>query len=86
MMEPMPDVPMLMTDYFRNDVLIKRSYIRIEWCQQALVSPLRKEVQTEDGRIRYWIFVSELGRYLRVVTLDDGVTVHNAFPDRRFQP
>ena len=26
------------------------------------------------------------GRYLRVVTLEDKVTVHNAFPDRRFRP
>lgn len=86
MIEPKPDAPMLMTDYFRNDVLIKRSYIRIEWCQQALVAPFRKEVQPEDGRIRHWVFIPELGRYLRVVTLEDGATVHNAFPDRRFQP
>jgi hypothetical protein len=26
------------------------------------------------------------GRYLRVVTLDDRTTIHNAFPDRRFRP
>ncbi len=37
-------------------------------------------------RIRHWGFVSELNRYLRVVTLEDGVTIHNAFPDRRFKP
>jgi len=24
-----------MTDYFRNDVLIKRPYIRIEWCESS---------------------------------------------------
>lgn len=24
--------------------------------------------------------------YLRVVTLDDGCTIHNAFPDRGFTP
>jgi hypothetical protein len=35
-----------------------------------------------DGRIRQWIFVAELGKYLRVVTLADGETIHNAFPDR----
>ena len=33
---------------------------------------------------RPWVFVSELGKYLRVVTLEDGETVHNAFPDRGF--
>jgi hypothetical protein len=32
------------------------------------------------------LFVPELDRYLRVVTLEDGVTLHNAFPDRRFKP
>lgn len=75
-----------MTDYFRNEVLPKRPYINIEWCERAVRSPVRKETQQEDGRIRHWIFVEALGRYLRVVTLEDGVTLHNAFPDRRFQP
>lgn len=73
------------TDYFRNDILLKRPYIKIEWCQSALSNPIRREVQP-DGRIRHWIFVPELNKYLRVITLDDGVTVHNAFPDRRFKP
>ena len=75
-----------MTEYFRNDVLVKRPYIRAEWCVEALEKPIRKEVQSEDGRIRHWIFVREIERYLRVVTLEDGVTLHNAFPDRRFKP
>jgi hypothetical protein len=75
-----------MTDYFRNDVLEKRPYIRMEWCVAALKSPVRREVQPEDGRIRHWIWVPELERYLRVVTLSDGVTLHTAFPDRRFRP
>jgi len=52
----------------------------------ALRRPVRHEVQPEDGRIRHWVWIPELGRYLRVVTLADGVTVHNAFPDRRFKP
>jgi hypothetical protein len=75
-----------MTDYFRDDVLIKRPYIKLEWCLAALQNPIRREVQAEDRRIRHWIFVPELGRFLRVVTLPDGVTLHNAFPDRRFKP
>ena len=75
-----------MTDYFRNDVLAKRSYIRIEWCEAAIRSPLKRETQSEDGRIRHWIWVPELDRFLRVVTLPDGITLHNAFPDRRFKP
>jgi hypothetical protein len=85
----MPDAPItppLMTEYFRNDMLAKRPYIRLEWCISAIERPLRREVQPEDRRIRHWVFVPELDRYLRVVTLEDGVTLHNAFPDRRFKP
>jgi hypothetical protein len=74
------------TDYFRDEVLSKRPYIRMEWCVSALFHPYRTEVQPEDGRVRYWIHVAELGRWLRVVTLADGMTLHNAFPDRRFKP
>ena len=76
---------LITTEYFRNDVLIKRPYIKREWCQAALSNPFRREIQN-DGRIRHWIFVLELNKYLRVVTLEDGITVHNAFPDRRFKP
>ena len=74
------------TDYFRNEVLIKRPYLREEWIQLALAQPIKRETQAEDGRIRQWVWIAELGRYLRVVTLGDGQTVHNAFPDRRFSP
>ena len=42
--------------------------------------PEATEVQP-DGRVRYWRFVPELDKYLRVVTLEDGETLHNAFPD-----
>ncbi len=74
------------TEYFRTDVIIKRPYLKTEWLEAALANPLRREVQPEDGRVRHWIWVDELGKYLRVVTLPDGITVHNAFPDRRFTP
>jgi len=63
-----------MTEYFRNDVLSKRPYIRLEWCVAAIEHPIRKEIQPEDRRIRHWVFVPELERYLRVVTLEDGAT------------
>jgi hypothetical protein len=49
------------------------------------VGPVRSEVQA-DGRIRYRGYVEEFGeRALRVLTLADGGTVHNAFPDRGFE-
>jgi hypothetical protein len=72
------------TVYFETQVTRKRPYIDRTWCEEAIRNPVHREVQS-DGRIRYWTYVEELGRYLRVVTLEDGETVHNAFPDRRFR-
>jgi hypothetical protein len=73
------------TRYFREQVLRKRPYILLEWCERILANPLATKVQS-DGRIRFWGIVPEFGgRALRVVTLADGVTVHNAFPDRDFK-
>jgi hypothetical protein len=51
----------------------------------AITDPIRRETQP-DGRIRHWVFVPKLGKHLRVVTLPVCVTLHNAFPDRRFTP
>lgn len=60
--------------------------IREEWIQRAIDSPVRETTQ-KDGRIRRWTQVSEMeNRYLRVILLEDGETVHNAFFDRRFMP
>jgi hypothetical protein len=74
------------TDYFEREVLRKRPYLKREWCIQAVEKPLRCEPQ-EKNRYRFWGEIEELeGRYLRVVTLADKVTIHNAFPDRRFKP
>lgn len=74
------------TAYFEEQVLRKRPYLKRAWCEQVMANPVRREVQP-DGRIRFWGFVPELGsRALRVVTLEDGLTVHNAFPDRDFDP
>lgn len=63
-----------------------RSSISLDWIQRVIDSPERKLVQS-DGRIRCWASIAEAeGRYLRVILLPDGETVHNAFFDRRFVP
>ncbi|OGK11584.1 hypothetical protein A2954_01795 [Candidatus Roizmanbacteria bacterium RIFCSPLOWO2_01_FULL_37_12] len=72
------------TKYFREQVSRKRSYLKTSWINKAIKKPYQKEIQ-EDGRIRYWIYIPKLNKYLRVVTLQDGKTVHNAFPDRNFK-
>jgi hypothetical protein len=50
----------------------------------TLQQPVHRDVQP-DGRVRFWVYISELGKYFRVITLEDGETVHNAFPDRNFR-
>ena len=71
------------TRYFEEQVLRKRPYLRREWCETALTKPMRKETQP-DGRIRHWIFIPEIDKVIRVVTLEDGETVYNAFADRDY--
>ena len=58
--------------------------IRSEWILRVIEHPVKEEIQV-DGRIRRWAPIREMdGRYLRVILLPDGETVHNAFFDRRF--
>lgn len=52
---------------------------------RAVEQPVREERQS-DSRIRRWAYIESEERYLRVVLLDDGETVHNAFFDRDFKP
>jgi hypothetical protein len=72
------------TRYFEEQVMRKRPYIQREWCERAIHDPEKREIQP-DGRIRYYYFVPQIGKYLRVITLEDGETIHNAFPDRNYE-
>ena len=73
------------TDYFENQVLRKRPNLKKEWCIRVVDNPLKEERQ-EWNRYRFWGKIDELdGRILRVITLDDKLTIHNAFPDRGFK-
>jgi hypothetical protein len=74
------------TNYFEREVLRKRPYLKREWCVFAIENAVRSEPQ-EENRWRFWAPIEEFGgRYLRVVTLIDKTTIHNAFPDRGFKP
>jgi hypothetical protein len=74
------------TPYFEDEVLRKRPYLKKEWCVRVVSAPTRVEPQ-ELARWRFWAPIAELeGRFLRVVTLADQRTIHNAFPDRGFKP
>ena len=79
---------MATTRYFDEQVLRKRPYIDPAQCAAIIADPLRREIQ-EDGRIRFWGSIILTGetepRMLRVVTFEDGTTIHNAFLDRNFR-
>lgn len=58
--------------------------IENEWIIRTSQDPQRTEIQS-DGRIRKWGWIREEGKFLRVILLEDGETVHNAFFDRSFK-
>jgi len=76
------------TRYFDEQVQRKRPYIQTAWFAAILEAPLRRIVQP-DGRIRFWGRVTDPRdggtRVLRIVTLEDGRTIHNAFFDRDYK-
>lgn len=73
------------TKYFEDDVLIKRPYIKKEWCEETV--KVREYIKKQsNGRYRFWKRIPEYSnRFLRVVTLEDQKTIHNAFFDRNFE-
>ena len=75
------------TQYFEAmRVRPDRAIIQVEWIQRVIDHPVKETIQ-KDGRIRRWAPIAEMGgKYLRVILLPDGQTVHNAFFDRSFTP
>jgi len=61
-----------------------RNQIKEEWIKAVIDNPEKVHIQS-DGRIRKWARISEVGKYLRVILLEDGETVHNAFFDRSYK-
>jgi len=62
-----------------------RAIIKDKWIQYVIENPESVQIQG-DGRIRRWARIDEMqGKYLRVILLQDGETVHNAFFDRGYK-
>ena len=74
------------TEHYLKETLAKRPYLidKEAWLLQIIDNPVKKIIQ-ENGRIKYWGYISKIEKYLRVITLEDGITVHTAFPDRNFK-
>jgi hypothetical protein len=61
-----------------------RAQIKEEWIKLVIEKPEKVEIQS-DGRVKKWAKISEVGKYLRIILLEDRETVHNAFFDRSFK-
>ena len=71
----------LTTYYFDQFVIQKRPYVSLDICIQVVENPIFK-INQFDGRIKHWGMSQN--KFLRVITLEDGLTIHNAFFDRNF--
>ena len=72
------------TEYFKHTRLRPdRARIKLEWIEYVINNFEHEEIQ-DDGRIRRWAFITEEEKFLRVILLKDGKTIHNAFFDRRY--
>jgi hypothetical protein len=76
----------LQTEYFRHTrQRPDRIGIREEWNEHVIEHPEHQEIQS-DGRIRRWARISDIeNRALRVILLEDGQTVRNAFFERDYK-
>ena len=61
-----------------------RVQIKEQWIEFVIENPEKTVIQS-DGRIRKWSKIAEVNKYLRVILLEDGITVHNAFFDRSYK-
>ncbi len=74
------------TEYFQHTrQRADRSGIKDQWIEHVIEHAEHEEIQS-DGRIRRWARISDFeNRALRVILLEDGKTVHNAFFDRNYE-
>ena len=54
-------------------------------CRLTINDTGKKEEIQSDGRIKRWAKIEELNKYLRIILLEDGETLHNAFFDRSYK-
>ena len=70
------------TRYFELRIRERPEVLR-EWCERVLHHAERVE-QQGDGKYQMWVYIAEVDKYLRVITLEDRETVDNAFFDRTY--
>ena len=55
-----------------------------DWIMHVINNHVKTETQS-GGRIKKWAQIQEVNKYLSVILLEDGETVHNAFFDSSFK-
>ncbi|MGG6238089.1 hypothetical protein ACQ4N7_05570 [Nodosilinea sp. AN01ver1] len=72
------------TAYFEDFAAQKHPEVQRKWIQAVLLNSV-KIARQSNGRVSYWGNIPDAeNRVLRVIALEDGETVHNAFFDRNF--
>jgi hypothetical protein len=61
-----------------------RPEIKREWCERVRRNPIEVR-QQGNGAFKMWGYIEEIGKYIRVIVLEDGETFENAFLDRRYK-
>ena len=70
---------MRFTKYFmQTRQKFNRAFIKQGWIESVFYNP-EFEQEQYDGRIKRWAYSREDEKYLCLVILEDGETVHNAF-------
>ncbi len=85
--ERLPPPPFWRTRYCAFEVMARaeRRVITPAMIVGVLDRPARRVVQ-DNGRVRYWGLIRDLGSYLSIITLADGETVHTYYIDEDFAP
>ena len=79
--EKQVNLKMKTTQYFKHTrKRPDRARIKYIWIEFVINNPVKTEVQS-DNRIKKWAKIPEEDKYLRVILLEDGETIHNAFFD-----
>ena len=68
------------TRYYEKEVRQKHPEIKDEWVERVLANPYHTETQP-DGRIRYYGYIVEEGKWVRVIVADG--KLHNRFFDHK---
>ena len=61
-----------------------RPEVNREWCERVAQNPTEAQQQS-NGCWQMWGYIEEVGKNLRVITLEDRETIDNAFFDRRYK-